>query len=120
MLLFLVGCVLYRKGQLVSSVQLIPATLPLTQGEYEIGPWVSAEGCDYVDTEFHVSDLIFQAQGSYDGLVNITIEQTQEIRYIENRSSGQIGGITPGNAYCYRINAQAIRIKPPQPTPAAE
>jgi hypothetical protein len=102
------GCVIHT-GHLVTSVQLLPSTVPIAPGSYEIGPWVSAEGCDYVNAEFQVADLIFEAQGSYDALVNVTIEQIQRIHYTTSRK-GSIYDVYPGNAYCYRIHGQAIRL----------
>ena len=46
MLLFVAGCVV-RRGQLVSSVQVLESTIPLEPNGYEVGEWVSASGCDY-------------------------------------------------------------------------
>lgn len=112
------GCTSTHKGQLVSAVQLVPSTAPLAQGQYDVGPWVSAEGCDYVDTDFHISDLLFQAQGDYDALVNVTIEQVQQLYYQQNVYSGRLVSVSPGNAYCYRVHGQAVRLRTREIEPA--
>lgn len=104
-LLALAGC-LHREGQLVSSVQVMESTIPLEPGRYTIGEWAEAYGCDTLEKDFRIADLLYQARGSADGLVNVTIEQIQEvdIRVIWTTVVPLI------NSYCYRVQGQQVRV----------
>jgi hypothetical protein len=114
------GCVRVHQGELVSSVQLLASTVPVVPGGYEVGPWVAAEGCDYLDTDFFVGDLVYKAQGDYDALVNVTVEQVQQVRYT-SRYDGVVTDVSPSNRYCYRVHGQAARlVEPPRKLPGAD
>jgi hypothetical protein len=90
-------------------VQVLPSTMPLTPGSYEVGDWVTRDGCDYVDTEFSVADLVDEARGDGDALINVTVEAIQQVIYV-TAVSGRVLSVDPGNGYCYRVHGQVVRL----------
>ena len=102
--LLTVACM--RTGTLVSAVQLVPSTVPLAGQPYVVGDWASAEGCDYVDSDFSVAELVRQAQGDSHALVNVTVEQLTKVDYSPARS----GRVVAVNAYCYRVRGQGVTL----------
>lgn len=101
--LVLAGCSA-KYGELVSAVDVVPTTAPLPNG-YTLGPWVSAEGCDWLneEREFHVGDLMAEAIGSYNALINVTIE-----RYIAVRIDPGLLRTSSRHPHCWRISGQAV------------
>ena len=110
------ACVPLR-GELVSSVDLLTSTVPLAPGTYTVGEWVTAKGCDYVDTDFSVADLIAEARGDADALIDVTVEHLVEVTYARNPNGVVV--VSPANAFCYRVRGRAVHLLP-EHAPAIE
>lgn len=122
LLSILAACPTMHTGQLTTDVQLVPSTIPVASDGYQLGPWVEAEGCDYVNTDLRVADLVYQAQGDYDALINVTVEHYEDYTYLVDQRNRFI----PSSQHevgseCYRVHGQAVRlIHGPERLPTAD
>jgi hypothetical protein len=119
-LVLFAGCVRHE-GELVTSVQVLASTMPVDPDGYQLGPWVAAEACDFIDTDLHVADLIYEAQGTWDAIVNVTVEHYERYVYVTQGNSGAIWRKPESiGAHCYRVQGQAVRLlRPPERAPTA-
>lgn len=107
-----------KTGELVSAAQLLPSTLPIAPDGYDLGQWVTADGCDDLEHDFSVADVVRKAQGQYDALVNVTVEQFDRVVYKTNYKLQQ--EIVAVNARCFRVTGRgATRSYPAAAVPLA-
>lgn len=110
----LAGCV--RSGTLVAGVTALPSTRPLPPdpADWLVSSWREASGCDYIDKDFRISDLIDQARGRDDALIDVTIETIQEIDWVKTGLGAQATRI---RGYCYRVRGLGVSLRAPIATP---